>query len=162
MKERTKDVFTVVMTFAIGCCLGALAMTLFGCGAGPGWLGTGLLVEALLDPSETPEQGLDCWDTNANGECDEEEDTDGDGYCTAIDCQGISGSDGADGADSTVPGPQGPRGITPPPVVIVIPPGVQTGEPGDNSPGGDPPYGNAYGHDNPPGNSHKPDKDDEP
>ena len=122
------------------CFVGLVALC--GCGAGPGWLGTGLLVEAILDPSEAPEQGLDCYDLNANGECDGLEDWNGpdgeaDGTCDAYDCQGMDGQDGIDGSDGAdgdrgIPGPQGEPGET---TVIVV---------DDESDG--PPFGRALGH----------------
>ena len=45
--------------------------------------------------------GFSCWDTNQNGEADEEEDRNGDGSVDVFDClgEGTPGSDGEDGAD---------------------------------------------------------------
>jgi hypothetical protein len=133
------------------------------CGAGAGWLGTGLVLESLLDPSEAAEDGLDglpglaCYDLNANGECDEEEDWNGpnaeaDGACDAYDCQGIRGVDGSagtnglDGAD----GEDGETPTLPPPVVIVVPPViVQPDDEDDDPAGGHPPFGHGPDHERP-------------
>jgi len=107
---------------------------LAGCGNGPSWLGTGLAIEALLDPvAEDGEDGLDGEDST------------------------VPGPAGEDGADSTVPGPAGPAG---PPgittVIVVHRPAVV--DPPDDEPEDDsPPPGHAYGHLTPPGNSRGPD-----
>ena len=150
MKERTKDVFTSVMLFAIGGCLGALIVTLLGCGAGPGYLLSGLVADSIIDawrPEDEAEDGLDCYDLNANGECDEEEDWTGpegepDAVCDVYDCRGSDGDDGADG-EAGVPGPTGPHGEPGETTVIVIE--VPVGH-----------HGNAWGSDGPNGNQEKP------
>ena len=104
---------------------------LAGCTSGLQHLLAGLAIEDLLDPE--PTAGLACYDLNANGECDEKEDVNGDDVCDAYDCRGsdgdqgpdgldgldgqdgvdgIDGLDGADGAPGSpgLPGPQGPQG----------------------------------------------------
>lgn len=162
MKERTKDVFalvmTLVITLVIGCCLGTLAGTLFGCGQGPGYLGLGLVIEDLLDSNPEPVDGADgthCWDLDGSGECENDEDVNGDAVCDALDCQGVQGDPGDDGADSTVPGPTGPAGApgvpTPGTTTVIV---VHDPAPPPDDDG--PPPGHAYGHNDPPGNSHKP------
>ena len=148
-----------------------LAVCLFGlagCGNGPGWLGAGLVIEDLLDPDEGAVDGLAglaCYDLNANGECDDEEDTNDDGLCDALDCRGEEGSQGDQG-DRGLPGrqgvpgatgPVGPPGVPPPPVVIVVLPDLVHPElENDDPPGGSPPHGNAWGPEGPHGNQEKP------
>lgn len=122
-----------------------------GCGNGLPWVGSGLLLESLLDPDEGAEDGepgaeglpgLACWDTNTDFGCQPAEDIDGDGDCTVLDCRG---------ADSVVPGPPGITTV----IVIHDPPVV---DPPDDEPENDsPPPGHAYGHLTPPGNSRRPD-----
>jgi hypothetical protein len=46
--------------------------------------------------------GLNCWDLNSDGVCDATEDTDDDGFCTAADCQGQTGSVDADTLNSLI------------------------------------------------------------
>ena len=149
-------------------------LTLASCGNGFPWLTGGLIADSIIDglrPQDEAEDGEDglpgasCWDTNADFGCQPAEDIDGDGECTTLDCRGadstVPGPAGQDGEDSTVPGPAGADSTVPGPagppggVVIVLPPVVVP------APEDDPPHGNAYGHNNPPGNSHKPDKDDD-
>lgn len=145
MKKRMSGYAANVVGILIGSAVTlAMLCAIFGCG-GPGWLGTGLIIESILDPDESTDSvdgqdGLDCYDLNANGECDEEEDVDGDGDCDAYDCQGVDGVDGVDGEDSTLPGPQGPPGTT---TIIVID--------DDEGQADGPPFGNAFGHDKPKG-----------
>lgn len=50
-----------------------------------------------------------CWDASIDGICDAEEDLDGDGYCSALDCQGPEGPAGPAGETGAV-GPVGPQG----------------------------------------------------
>lgn len=50
--------------------------------------------------------GLSCWDLNANGIEDVEEDINNDGIFNALDCQGATGPAGPKG----LPGPEGPTG----------------------------------------------------
>jgi hypothetical protein len=132
-----------------------------GCG-GPGWLGLGLGIEAILDPDQVTEDGEDgthCWDLDGDSSCGEEEDWTGpegepDGVCDAMDCRGADGANGEDGSDGNVgepgldgsPGPAGPPGVSPPPQVIVIEVPVED----------DPPRGNAWGSDGPNGNPQRP------
>ena len=58
------------------------------------------------------DDGIDCWDTNGNGEADEDEDANGDGEINAADCAGADGEDGVSGADGEdgVPGADGEDG----------------------------------------------------
>lgn len=126
------------------------------CGQGPGYLGLGLAIEDFLDPDEgvgeDGQNGLACYDLNANGECDEEEDVNGDGFCDAVDCRGSDGNNGVDGDDGTdgsdgsegKPGPKGPPGPTT--VIVVEPPD----EPDDSAP----PFGHGPDGNGPPG--HRP------
>jgi hypothetical protein len=150
VKERSKDLLTNGIVLLAGMGLGALCMVLLGCGNGLPWLGGGLIIENLLDPDEGAEDGLACYDLNANGECDDDEDTNGDSYCDALDCRGATGMDGTDGVGvdgiDGIPGPQGPPGASPPPQVIVIEVPVED----------DPPRGNAWGSDGPNGNPQRP------
>ncbi|HXV59338.1 MAG TPA: MopE-related protein [Vicinamibacteria bacterium] len=54
--------------------------------------------------------GLSCWDLDQNLICDPtQEDRDGDGTCTPVDCIGPQGPQGEPGAPGAV-GPEGPRG----------------------------------------------------
>jgi len=56
------------------------------------------------------EDGLNCWDLNANQQCDPEtEDLNDDSVCDALDCQGEPGPIGPQGAQGE-PGDQGPQG----------------------------------------------------
>lgn len=157
-------------------------LALAGCGAGPGFLLSGLVADSIIDglrDEDGEEDGIHCWDWfDQQGECDEEEDTNEDGFCDALDCrgsagidgtdgemgeQGPQGEDGGDGADSTVSGPAGPQGLPGlpgAPIVIVLPPVGYNPTPTEDE--DDPPHGHAYGHDDPPGNSHKPDKPSKP
>ena len=154
-------------------------LTWAGCGNGFPWLTGGLIADSIIDglrPQDEADDGADglpglaCWDSNANGECDAEEDWTGpegepDDLCDTWDCRGIPGNSGDDGAKGDtgadvspgLPGPPGIQGSQGPPggVVIVLPPVVVT------RPEDEPPHGHAYGHQTPPGNSHKPDKDDD-
>jgi hypothetical protein len=50
-----------------------------------------------------------CWDRNADHKCDGEEDVDGDGFCTILDCVGATGALGNTGSTG-LPGNTGPRG----------------------------------------------------
>ena len=126
-------------------------LSLAGCGNGLPWLTGGLIIEDLLDQGPTDgEDGLDCWDSNANGECDEEEDWTGpegeaDGLCDMWDCRGVSGVPGEPGVRGPAgsPGPQGEPGET---TVIIV-------EVEDDSPGHN---GHAWGSDGPNGNQEKP------
>jgi hypothetical protein len=151
--------------------LGLFSVALAGCGNGPGWLGAGLVIEDLLDPNEQAEDGLDglpglaCYDLNANGECDEEEDVDQNGVCGVRDCRGQAGASGMPGVHGEtgmegIPGPigpAGPPGVSPPPVVIVVLPViVQPDDEDDDPAGGHPPHGNAWGSDGPHGNQDRP------
>nr|WP_293296598.1 hypothetical protein [Allomuricauda sp.] len=45
--------------------------------------------------------GISCWDTNADGINDADEDINQDGEFNALDCQGLNGQDGEDGMDGT-------------------------------------------------------------
>lgn len=59
--------------------------------------------------------GTSCWDLDNDGETDEEEDINGDGYYNALDCRGPKGADGKAGRTGPAgaqgpPGPQGNRG----------------------------------------------------
>jgi len=54
--------------------------------------------------------GISCWDLNANGVGDPDEDANGDGDFNSLDCQGVAGADGADGAAGPQ-GDQGPQGL---------------------------------------------------
>ena len=78
------------------------------------------------------EDGIDCWDTNGNGEADEDEDANGDGEINAADCAGADGANGeegapgADGADGT-PGADGEDGA----------PGADGADGEDGAPGSD-------------------------
>lgn len=92
------------------------------------------ILVALLGQANVPADGEDgvdglhCWDLNGDGVFDEEEDTDGDGEATALDCRGatgeagVPGEGGSDGQDG-VPGAQGPTG-PPGPIGPVGPPGI--------------------------------------
>jgi hypothetical protein len=40
------------------------------------------------EPGQDGADGLHCWDLNADGECDSDEDKNNDGLCDALDCQG--------------------------------------------------------------------------
>ncbi|MBN1564163.1 MAG: collagen-like protein [Anaerolineae bacterium] len=51
--------------------------------------------------------GVSCWDVNGNSVAEASEDTNGDYYVNALDCQGPTGAQGNTGAQ----GPQGPRGL---------------------------------------------------
>jgi len=70
--------------------------------------------------------GINCWDLNNNGMTDPEEDINGDGIVSVLDCRGFNGTDGAQGPQ----GPAGPQGDT----------GEQgpQGETGPEGPQGDP------------------------
>jgi len=77
--------------------------------------------------------GTNCWDTNGNDTCDDEEDVDGDQSCSAADCQGLPGPTGPAGPT----GPQGPTGVH----GVTGPTGPQgaagvTGPPGPTGPSG--------------------------
>ena len=62
--------------------------------------------------------GLSCWDLNANGDGDTNEDINGDGQYNTLDCnapQGVQGPEGPEGPEGTdgpqgSQGPQGPQG----------------------------------------------------
>lgn len=60
-------------------------------------------------PDPIPDSGLSCWDLNADGTCDPEEDANGDGTCDAADCQGEQGPKG-DKGDKGEKGDQGDSG----------------------------------------------------
>ena len=125
-----------------------VVMGLFGCGSGLPWTIGGLIVEDALDKGPIDgDDGLDCWDLNANGNCDEEDDATGDGFCDALDCRGADGGQGPAG-DPGLPGVQGDPG----PPGSMGDPGSQ-GERGaiivivvDDEDDDGPPFGNAYGH----------------
>ncbi|MBU0639639.1 MAG: hypothetical protein KKB50_12295 [Planctomycetes bacterium] len=53
------------------------------------------------DPGTAGADGISCWDLNANGIGDLEEDINADGQYNALDCQGAAGANGADGANGT-------------------------------------------------------------
>jgi len=119
-----------------------------GCGVGPGYLLSGLVIEDFLDQRSRPDDGIDCFDLNANAECDEDEDVNGDGVCDALDCRGTDGTDGNAGESGAqgvpgIPGPQGEPGET---TVIIV-----DDDDEDEDGAGAPPFGHAYGHDQPPG-----------
>ena len=57
--------------------------------------------------------GLSCWDLNANGLPDSNEDSNRDGRVDAYDCQGATGATGATGASGAA-GPVGPAGLVGP------------------------------------------------
>jgi hypothetical protein len=117
-----------IRAFSLTCGIACIVcFNLAGCGQGPVWLGTGLVIEDLLDPDIEVQDGLACWDLDGSGECDEEEDQNQDGICDALDCRGANGPAGNDGIDGVMgepgmdgaAGPQGPPGTT---VIIVQPP----------------------------------------
>lgn len=56
------------------------------------------------------EDGVNCWDLNANGVDDPDEDTNGDRVFNALDCAGVQGATGEPGPE----GPAGPQGATGP------------------------------------------------
>jgi hypothetical protein len=51
-----------------------------------------------------------CWDLNGNGTADPEEDANGDGVASGLDCMGPRGADGADG-NAGATGPAGSAGV---------------------------------------------------
>ncbi len=61
------------------------------------------------------EDGLNCWDTNANGVADPNEDRNEDGVVDTQDCQGPQGPQGPQGlqGEQGPAGPQGPEGASP-------------------------------------------------
>src|SRR5437870_1249150 len=98
------------------------------------------------DAGDKGDDGLDCWDTNANHHCDvATEDVNGDGSCTVQDCVGPQGPQGPQGipGDPGLQGPQGDPGA----------PGAQgpKGVPGDRGPQGDPGMAGAQGPKGDPG-----------
>ena len=69
-----------------------------------------------VTPEICPQNGINCWDLNGDGINDMSEDTNGDGFFDAADCQGVQGEQGvqgATGADGAM-GMQGPQGETGP------------------------------------------------
>lgn len=70
--------------------------------------------------------GLNCWDLNGNGTFDVEEDFDGNGEPSAMDCRGLKGDSGAPGPRGER-GPKGEPGICPDCPTAVVP--VPTPEP---------------------------------
>ena len=87
---------------------GGLVAALAGCTGDQGDAGPAGPVGAAGGPG----QGERCWDTNGNGQCAGDEDTDGSGTCTVADCRGPIGAIGPQGpAGAAGPeGPQGPQG----------------------------------------------------
>lgn len=77
------------------------------------FLGAAALIAAGCDESAGVD-GISCWDTNANGECDGAEDVDGSGSCDAKDCAGPAGEPGLPGekGDKGDKGDQGDKGET--------------------------------------------------
>lgn len=75
--------------------------------------GVGALAISLLTNGATqqPADGISCWDLNGNGTGDPEEDVNGDGIFSALDCQGPQGPAGQpapdNGAGQPVPGVDG-------------------------------------------------------
>lgn len=62
-------------------------------------------------PGETGMDGIHCWDLNANGVDDPEEDVNNDGVYDTLDCQGQDGTDGQNGTDA-LNGGNGATGAT--------------------------------------------------
>ncbi|GEM_PF-1019241 len=69
--------------------------------------------QLIVGARRAPGSLLTCWDRNANLSCDAQEDVDGDGFCTTLDCAGATGPQGppgTNGTNNTTVGPVGPRG----------------------------------------------------
>jgi len=67
------------------------------------------------------EDGVNCWDLNANGTADKAEDVNGDGNVDIMDCRGPQGEQGLPGDSTVIEGAEGPPGPAGPP-----------GEPGED------------------------------
>jgi len=123
------------------------SLTFTGCSSGLQHLLAGLVVEEWFDQDGVQGGGLACYDLNANGECDGDEDSNADGFCDALDCRGDPGMDGTDGLDGAaggrgLAGSPGRPIVLPPPVVIVLPPVIVQPDDADDDPaGGHPPFG---------------------
>ncbi len=83
----------ISMSMVTGCGGGKICLpNLCGCN---GLFGAGLLAIWLLRNGEVGSDGISCWDLNGNTVCDlATEDTNEDGVCTILDCQGPPGEDG--------------------------------------------------------------------
>lgn len=100
------------LTVAVG---GAI-LSSWGCGNGllPVLVGTGGFIAGINSQTDSQDgvaglDGVNCWDLNGDRINDEEEDTNGDGEWTALDCQGEAGQSGAEGQQHEA-GQQGPKG----------------------------------------------------
>ena len=102
-----------------------------------GEIGNGTILGATI-PSVVQNFGtlyegpIACFDLNANGQCEPEEDTNNDNTCNALDCRGQPGPQGERGPQGEQ-GPQGPQG-EPGPQGPAGPQGIQ----GEQGPAGQP------------------------